>query len=59
MADQRDVVEVELVEDGGEIGGQRVEVVAVGRLVGARVPAPVIGSDIGFPEFSPCCRSAI
>jgi len=33
MTNQRDVVEVELVEDGGEIGGQGVEVVAVSRLV--------------------------
>jgi hypothetical protein len=59
MADQGDVAEIELVEDGGEIGGQGVGVVAVSRLIGARVPAPVIGSDRGLPKFSPSCRKAI
>jgi hypothetical protein len=45
MADQSDVAKLELLEHSGEVCCQGVEVIAVGRLVGARVPAPVIGDD--------------
>jgi hypothetical protein len=45
MADQGDAPEIELLEHGGEVCCQGVEVIAVDRLVGARVPASVIGDD--------------
>ena len=45
MTDQRDVAKVELIEHGREVGGQGIEITAVGRLVGTGMPPPVIGDE--------------
>src|SRR5690606_7101794 len=43
VADEHDIVQVELLDERGEVIGECVHVVAVPRLVGAAVAAPVVG----------------
>src|SRR5262249_42656714 len=43
VADQHDVAQVELIDDGGQVVGVGVQVVAFPRLAGTAVAAPIVG----------------
>src|SRR5208282_6848736 len=43
MADQGSVAHVELLDDGGQVVGERVVIVAAAGLAGAAMTAPIVG----------------
>src|SRR5208282_6779465 len=49
MADQADLVKIELIDHGGKIRGQRVVVVSAAGLAGASVTAPIVSDAANAP----------
>src|SRR5450755_1586214 len=51
IADERDVVKIELFDNSGKIPGQRVVIIAPPRILGSAVPASIVG-DAAQPSFA-------
>src|SRR5574341_1918660 len=43
MADERDLTEIEMIEKGCKVPGERIEIIAASGVIGATVTPPVIG----------------